>query len=122
MNDLVWSIQVNSMISRASRRIMLFVIRRFNASWEALSAVYQMYIRHIMAYACPAWDTSVFKAQSDQLELVQKRASRIIMCKRYTGTALETLDFISLHERREQLWCVSVKVCRFPKSILDCFL
>ncbi len=73
----------------------------------------KMYIHPIMEYACPVWHTSVSKAQSDQLELVQKWACRIIMAQRYTSyrAALETLGLVSLHERREQL------LVRFGKSL-----
>ena len=63
-NDLGLCSQVNSVISRASRR--------FNAFREDLSVVYHS---PVMGFACPVWHTSVSKVQSDHLSACPKAGS-----------------------------------------------
>ena len=52
-----------------------------------------------------SWHTSISRAQSEQMELIQKRACRIILGQSYTSyrAALEKLGLVSLYERRDQL-------------------
>ena len=105
-NNLSWDIQTNHMISRASKRMyMLYVLKRFRASVADLTAVYQMYIRPVLEYASPLWHSSITKHQIDHIELIQKRACRIILGSHYKSyaEALKTLELCSLVERREQL-------------------
>ena len=84
---------------------MLYVLKRFQASAKDLCAVYQMYVRPVLEYASPLWHSSLTKHQSDQMELVQKRACRIILGNQYGSyaKALKQLELCSLVERREHL-------------------
>ena len=105
-SDLNWDTQVNQMISKASKRMyMLYVLRRFRASVEGLTSVFRMYVRPILEYASPLWHSSLTKQQSDQLELIQKRACRIILGTDYESyaEALEQLELCSLVKRQEDL-------------------
>ena len=105
-NNLQWDIQVGQMITKASRRMyMLYVLKRFRASASDLTSVYQMYVRPVLEYASPLWHSSITKHQADQMELIQKRACRIILGNQYSSysEALETLELCSLVERREHL-------------------
>ena len=105
-NNLSWDIQVSQMVSRAARRMyMLYVLKRFNASAADLTAVYQMYIRPVLEYASPLWHSCITSKQIDQMELIQKRACRIILGGQYRSyaEALQLLKLCSLVERREQL-------------------
>ena len=106
-SHLNWDIQVNQMISKASKRMyMLYVLRRFRASAADLTSVFRMYVRPILEYASLLWHSSLTKQQSsDQLELIQKRACRIILGTDYGSyaEALEQLELCSLVKRREDL-------------------
>ena len=105
-SNLNWDTQVNQMISKASKRMyMLYVLKRFRASAEDLTSVFRMYVRPILGYASPLWHSSLTKQQSDQLELIQKRACRIILGTVYGSyaEALEQLELCSLVKRREDL-------------------
>ena len=105
-SNLSWDIQTNHMISRASKRMYtLYVLKRFRASAADLTAVYHMYIRPVLEYASPLWHCSITKHQIDHIELIQKRACRIILGSHYKSytEALKTLELCSLVERREQL-------------------
>ena len=105
-SNLSWDIQVNQMISKAAKRMyMLYVLRRFMASAEDLTSVFRMYVRPILEYASPLWHSSITKQQADQLELIQKRACRIILGNQYESyaKALKQLELCSLVERREHL-------------------
>ena len=81
------------------------MLKRFRASAADLIAVCQMYIRPVLEYASPLWHSSITKHQIDHIELIQKRACRIILGSRYKSyaEALKTLELCSLVERREQL-------------------
>ena len=72
---------------------------------EDLTSVFRMYVRPIFEYASPLWHSSLTKQQSDQLELIQKRACRIILGTVYGSyaEALEQLELCSLVKRREDL-------------------
>ena len=84
---------------------MLYVLRRFKASANDLIAVYQMYIRPVLEYACPLWHSTLTQHQIEQIEIIQKRACRIILGNNYRSyaDALESLKLCSMVERREQL-------------------
>ena len=83
---------------------MMYVLKCFSASQGDLLSVYQLYVRPILEYACPLWHTSLTKRQADQIELVQKRACRLILGQ-YNSyrEALEALGIMSLFDRRETL-------------------
>ena len=105
-SNLNWDIQVNQMISKASKRMyMLYVLRRFRASAGDLTSVFRMYVRPFLEYASPLWHSSITKHQADQLELIQKRVCRIILGTQYRSyaEALEQLELCSLIKRREDL-------------------
>ena len=103
-NDLSWDIQTSQMISKASKQMYMYVLKRFKASAHDLIAVYQMYIHPVLEYASPLWHSSLTQRQIELLELIQKRAWRIVLGNEYTSyAAMETLQLCSLVERREQL-------------------
>ena len=106
LSNLSWDIQTNHMISRASKGVyMLHVLKQFRASAAELTAIYKMYIRPVLEFASPLWHSSITKYQIDHIELIQKRACRIILRSHYKSyaEALKTLDLCSLVERQEQL-------------------
>ena len=63
------------------------------------------YIRPVLEYAGPVWHTSLTEAQTHKIELVQKRALRIILDRNYTvyNEALNVCKLPSLNCRRDTL-------------------
>ena len=97
-----WKIQIDHMISRASKRlgIMKAYGRKFGR--KPLLKIYLAYIRPILEYGDYIW-SNLSKSEEDQLERVQLSALRII-----TGTKIGTghfglyreLDLPKLNKRR----------------------
>ena len=56
---------------------------------------YTSVIRPVLEYVCPAWHTSLTKEQTKQIEVIQKRALRIILI--LTVTVLSTIFFSQIH-------------------------
>ena len=74
------------------------------------------YKRPLLEYACPVWNTSLTKEQSDQIESIQTQAFRII----FNNNCIDYENFCRIHQlqtladRRSEL-------CRsfFNKHVLD---
>ena len=113
-SNLKWDSHVAQVIKKCNRKLyMLRSLKRFNMPPPDLVTVYTGYIRPVLEYACPVFNSSLTKKQESQLESIQKRACKIILGKDYTTyeTALCTCKLLALSERREQL-CLA-----FAKSI-----
>ena len=55
-SDLCWDLQVDSMVSKGSRRLyMLCRLKRFGVPVNDLVSVYIGYVRPVFDYACPVW-------------------------------------------------------------------
>ncbi|XP_066267579.1 uncharacterized protein [Branchiostoma lanceolatum] len=115
-SDLHWDRQVNNMAAKAGRKLFLLKrLKKFNLPQGDLVAIYIGYVRPILEYAVPVWNSGLTKHQSDQLERLQKRACRTITGSSYNGYshALEHLGLSILATRREQL-CL-----KFARSLMD---
>ena len=106
-SNLCWDIQVDVMVNKASRRLyMLNRLKRFGVPVKDLLSVYGSYVRPVIEYATPVWHGCLTIEQSNRLELIQKRALRIIIgTNNYTSytEALELTGLPTLHSRRLQL-------------------
>lgn len=104
-SDLKWGNSVSDMVSRGSRRMYILCrLKKCNFSISDLSYIYCAYIRPVLEYATPVWTSSLTDQQSNDLERVQKRACRIILGGYDSYTyALQTLNIISLADRRNEL-------------------
>ena len=105
-SDLCWDLQVNSMVSKGSRRLyMLCRLKRFGVPVNDLVSVYIGYVRPIVEYACPVWHGNMSTKHTQQIERIQKRALRIILGSTYTSyaEALSSTGLQTLEERRQHL-------------------
>ena len=94
------------MLTSANRKLFVLCrLKKFGVKDPELVSIYTGYVRPVLEYAVPVWHSSLTASQSNSLERVQKRASRIILGQRYIGytEALHTLKLCSLAERRTQL-------------------
>ena len=82
--------------------------------------VYNSLIRSVLEYACPVWSCSLPKYLSDKIELVQKRAFRVIIPGCHYSNALEITGCSRLDERRLELCKTTFKkICDDTSSKLN---
>ena len=78
-HNLKWECHVNSIFNKASSRLyFLKQLQRSGLSSDELLQFYISVIRPVLEYACPVWHNSLTVEQTSKLELIQKRALRII--------------------------------------------
>jgi hypothetical protein len=77
--NLSWSAHVAFLLKKVSKRVhILCQLVRAGVSANDIIAVYCSVNRSILEYACPVWHPGLTKAQSEDLERVQKRCLKII--------------------------------------------
>ena len=104
--NLKWDTHVSEMLKKCNRRIyMLCTLKRFNLPTLDLITVYVGYIRPILEYCVPVFNSSLTRKQINDIEKVQKRVCKIILGPSYTSykEALYTCNILSLEERRKKL-------------------
>ena len=102
-NDLKWDTQVNTIVSKANRRLFILrSLKRFGFNCDELKIVYSGYVRPIMEYADSVWHAGLTVKQSNNIERIQKRACRIILGHNYISydNALKSCELDTLFDRR----------------------
>ena len=89
---------------------MLSMLKRSNADAKTLLTVYTTVIRPILEYARQVWHFNIPNYLCEAIEVLQKRAFRIIAPSLSYNNALEYMNMPTLKERREKL-CDKVKQC-----------
>ena len=105
-SDLGWDAQVDSMVTKGSRRLFLLCrLRRAGLPTADLNAIYCGYVRPLLEYAAPVWNAALNNKQINRLERVQKRACRIMLGRQYVSypDALRSLTLQPLSDRRHDL-------------------
>ena len=120
--SLSWSAHINNVVAKATKRLyFLKQLRRAGVSQDHLLYFYIMAIRPVLEYCAPVWHYSLTKAQTEQLEAVQKRALRVIF-QLSPDTSyfqlLEIADLNSLASRRDELSRNFFHLITFPTSCL----
>ena len=104
--DLIWNLQVERMITRASRRMYIIcVLKKNGVPLHDLVLIYKMYIRPILEFASPVWTSSLTVSQTNEIERVQKRAIRFMTYPNIMPYERElvNLGLPSLTDRRNEL-------------------
>ena len=106
--DCSFSIHVQELVKKGHYAMRTLVaMRRLGFPVYQLKTAYLTFIRPILEYACPVWGPQVHHIDylSDDLEGIQKRAVKIILCDKYVdySSALKSLEIPSLRDRRFQL-------------------
>ena len=113
--NLKWDRQVQTMVSRAARRLyILSVLKKNGANVEDL-LIYRSYIRPLLEIGSPVWGSSLTKAQVDELERVQKGVLRCIAFPNVLSYNKQLILYglTSLELRRNEL------LLRFGESLLQ---
>eukprot|EP00057_Strongylocentrotus_purpuratus_P014188 XP_011668662.1 PREDICTED: RNA-directed DNA polymerase from mobile element jockey-like [Strongylocentrotus purpuratus] len=117
-HNLRWDSHVRDITGRASRKFYIIrALKRYRAPVEDLLTIYTCYIRPVLEYCVPVWNSSITSEQANDIERVQRRALRIIFHDRYHSYehALQISGLQSLSDRREHL-CL-----RFAESLYKHF-
>jgi len=106
-SSLSWTTHINTVVSKASKRLyFLKQLKRAGAPPHQLLHFYTAVIRPVLEYASPVWHYSIPRAQSYQLESIQKRAVHIIFSDT-RGMSYLNVSFVanlnSLKDRRDRL-------------------
>ena len=100
-NDLKWNEHIHYMTAKANRRLyMLRLLKRAHADPDTLVNVYFTIIRPVLEYACVVWNYNIPAYLDNEIEMVQKRAMRIICPFAHYKDALTDLAIQTLAERR----------------------
>jgi hypothetical protein len=118
--DLSWSAHVAFLLKKVSKRIhILYQLVRAGVSANDIIAVYCSVIRSILEYACPVWHPGLTKAQSEDLERVQKRCLKIIWPNLSYADALSVSGVEKLSVRRENLVRTVFNEIKKPTHVLN---
>ena len=95
-----------NLVKRANARMEL--LRKavgFGASTEDLKSIHILFIRSILEQSATVWHSSLSQENINDLERVQKSATKIILKNRFQGyqNALIRLELKTLSEKREEL-------------------
>ena len=102
-DDLKWNTHIDNICVTANKRLDILLHLKYKLDRKCLEIMYTSYIRPTLEYASAVWDNCTDQ-NSDKLELVQKRAARIIsgaIIRTPTETIYEELGWSSLKERRK---------------------
>jgi len=118
--SLFWTTHINIIVSKASKRLyFLKQLKRAGVPPHQLLHFYTAVIRPVLEYASPVWHYSITRAQSYQLESIQKRAVHIIFSDT-RGMSYPNVLFVanSLTDKQDKLSrCVFKNICK-PNSCL----
>ena len=103
-HDLKWNEHVSRLIRNARKRLyFLSQLKRSHLQTKEPIQFYITCIRPITEYACPVFHDSLTKYLSHDLEMIQKRAMRIIFPWVSYNDALSAAGLQSLRDRRQEL-------------------
>ena len=79
-SNLKWDLHVGTICRKASKRLYaLRCLKRSGVLPRDLCSVFCCFIRLVVEYACPVWHSSLSNALFDELEQIQKRATKIML-------------------------------------------
>ena len=103
-SNLKWNAHIDYVCSKASKRLFaLRMLKRNGVHPRDLRSVYCYFIRPVLEYACPVWHSSLPSYLSDQVEHIQRRATKVICPSLSYSQSLTELALPTLFDRRESL-------------------
>ena len=113
-----------SIVKKANARMeLLRRVASFGASIEDLKTIYILFIRSILEQSCTVWHSSLTEKNTNDLERIQKSATKIILKEKYRDykSALAQLEIENLKSRREALCLDFAKKCTKHPKLRDMF-
>jgi hypothetical protein len=102
-NKLTWGDHIDYICGKVSKRLyFLRLLKRSNIPSNDIMNVYCSIVRSVLEYACEVWHPSITVQQTNQLELIQKRACRIAYPDLSYDDALLKCNLPTLQKRREE--------------------
>ena len=105
-SDLKWHENTKLIVRKANKKmIMLHKFSKFTNNKSHLIHIFKSQVRGVLEYCSTVWHSSLTKADSDDIERVQKAAVRLILGEKYQGykDALQKMNLESLRERRVKM-------------------
>ena len=86
-SSLSWDQHVTYICSKASKRLYAIrLLKRSGVSISDLTHIFCSVVRPILEYGCQIWHFSLTEKQSNQIEQIQRRATKTILSVRYLMT------------------------------------
>ena len=105
-SDCKWTENTKYLVSKANGKIwFLRRLKTLGASRSTLLDIYKLFIRSHLEFCAPLWAGNLSSKNCQDLERVQKTALKVILGTAFVSyeNALETLEEVSLEERRTLL-------------------
>ena len=105
-SDLRWEQNTSHVVKKANARMeLLRRVASFGPKTDDLKNIYVLYVRSQLEQNCVVWHSSLTEQDKNDLERVQRSALKIILGEGYESytKALNTLNLVTLEERREYL-------------------
>ena len=118
-SDLSWKSNTKQIVAKAYKRLwMIKRLKNHGANLNDLKEIYFKQIRAILEFGAPVWNSGLTKAESTDIERVQKAFLHIALGNNYQSykTALEIANIEPLEDRRIKL-CLTFakKSLKHPK-------
>ena len=118
-SSLSWGPHVEYTVKNATKKLWQLVrFKNLGATQDQLLTLYHLKIRCITEFACPAFHGALTQQQSNDIEMIQKKALAIILGSEYKNysNALRALSQETLHTRRTNLaYNFAVKCTENPR-------
>ena len=103
-SNLKWTDHINEVIKKANKRLyFIILLKRAKVSPKDIVNFYCTVIRPILEYCAPVFHYSIPSFLSEDLEMVQKRALKIILPTKSYNDILEYFNVQTLSERRDEM-------------------
>ena len=105
-SSLSWGPHIEYSVRNANTKLWLLIrFKNLGATQEQLLTLYQLKIRCLLEFAAPAFHGALTNEQSNNLEMIQRKAFAIILGANYRSynNALEVLSQNTLNTRRQNL-------------------
>ena len=118
-SDLSWKSNTKQIVTKAYKRIwMIKRLKNYGANLNDLKEVFFKQIRTVLEFGAPVWNSGLTKAESMDIERVQKAFLHIALGNTYQSykIALEIANMEPLEDRRTKLCTTFAKKClKHPK-------
>ena len=95
---------MDNIVKKAGKRIYtLYQLKRAGVNQADLVTIYISVVRPVVEYACPVWSTNLPVYLSDNIEMIQKRAVRVIFPGESYDDIFTQIYLSTLKDRRDYL-------------------